>query len=89
VGAEPDEVAGKAAQLGENDAQVLAPARDLALEQLLDGEGVHEVVALRVQVVHAVGHDHALLVGLVLALLLHAGVEIADHALALDDGLAL
>jgi hypothetical protein len=58
-------------------------------EQLLDRQGVGQVVSVGVEIVHAVGHDHTLLVGLAFGLLFHAGVQIADDALALDDDLAL
>ena len=51
------------------------------LEQLLDGEGEHQLVEQRRRVVHAGDVGGALEVGEVLARLLHAGVEVADDRL--------
>ena len=62
---------------------------NLKPEQLLDRHAVGEVVAQRVEVVHAVGDDDALLVLLVLEELLHPRVEVADVGHALDDHLAI
>ena len=62
---------------------------DLAAEQLFHRQRVGQVVAVRVQVVHAVGHHDALVILLVFGFLLHAGVQVADDALALHDDLAI
>jgi hypothetical protein len=58
-------------------------------EQLLDRHHVSEVVAERIEVIHPVGDDDALLILLVLKELLHPRVEIADVRRGFDDHLAV
>ena len=59
------------------------------LFRLVHGQGMGQVVSVGVQVIHAVGHDDAFVILLVLRLLLHARVKVADDAFALDDRFAL
>ena len=89
VGAQPDEVGGNPAELGEDDADVLSAFRNLATKQLFNCESVGEVVAVSVEIVHAVRHGNALQILLVLGFLFHSGVEVADDALTLDDRFAV
>ncbi len=89
VRAEPDHVRGDALQLAHEHADDLRPLGNLQPQELLDRHAVGEVVAQRVEVVHAVGDDDALLVLLVLEELLHPRVEVADVGHALDDHLAV
>ena len=81
-------MASDSGEFGEDDAEVMAAFGDFNPEEFFNGEGVSEVVAVRVEVVHAVGHDDALLVSLEFGFLFHPGVEVADDALALNDGFA-
>ena len=75
-------------QLAHEHADPGGPRRDLDSEQLLDGQGVDELVVERREIVHP-GHVRgALDVGELLARLLHPGVEVSDDWLGTEDGLA-
>ena len=89
VRAEPEAVAGDALQLREDRAEVPRPARHLDLHQLLDRLDVAEVVRGGRDVVHAVGEEHDVRPVAVLAQLLDAAMDVADHAVRIDDALAV
>src|ERR1043165_1135517 len=89
VRSQPDEVRADALQLAHEDADDLRAFRNLKAQKLLDGHAVGEVVAERVEVVHPVGDDDALLILLILEELLHPRVQVADVGRALDDHLAV
>ena len=86
---QPDEVRADALKLAHHDPDDLRALGNLKPEQLLDRHAVGQVVAERVEVVHAVGDDDALLVLLVLEELLHPRVQVAYVGHALDDHLAV
>ena len=87
--AEPDEMAGEATQLAEQDADHPRPLGNLHLHQPLDGERVGEIHVQRREVVDAIGQRDGLPVGLALHRLLDAGVQVADLRLARKDRLAV
>ena len=89
VRAEPHAVGADARQLGEQHADRLGALRRLDPQQLLGRQAQPQVVRHRRQVVHAVGLRDGLGVGLVLGLLLHAGVEVADDRLGTYHRLAI
>ena len=89
VRAEPDQMAGNALQLGEEDADVLDARRHLEPKQLLDRQRVGQAVRLRAQVVHPLDERDHLLPLLLLGGLLDAGVEIADRRHHRLDDLAI
>ena len=84
VRAEPDQMAGDALQLGEQDADVLHALRHPVLdaEQPLDREAERERVGLRAEVVHPLDERDDLLPLLLLGGLLDAGVQEADGRVA-------
>src|SRR5687768_12552770 len=61
-GAEPDEMRDDSRELGSDDAQHLAPRRDLDPEQSLGANRERDVVADRVEVILAVGPGNDLVV---------------------------
>ena len=63
--------------------------RQLHVEQRLGGQREDQLVVERRQVVHPGHVGRALDVGQLLALLLHAGVQVADDRLGAQDGLAV
>ncbi len=89
VRAQPYLVAGDAAQLSQNDANVLRPRRGLHVEQFLDGFAVTQSVGDRGDVIHAVhvGIEHR--VGAVLGNLLYAAMQVANDALGAQNFLAV
>ena len=89
VRAQPNLVAGDAAQLGQDDANVLRARRRFHVQQLLDRFAVAQPVGDRGDVIHAVdvGIEHG--VGAVLGNLLHAAVQVADDALGAQNLLAV
>ena len=89
AGAQPDQVARDAVELGHDHAQVLGAVGDLELQQALHRHRVGVDVEERGQVVHPRDERDALPVGLVLALLLDAGVQVADHRVQVADDLAV
>jgi|GEM_PF-3111493 len=89
VGAEPDEMRLDAGELVEEDAEVLGALGDFEVEELLNSQGVGEVVGHRAEIVDAVGEGSDLGVELGLAGFLDAGVEVADVRSERDDGLAV
>lgn len=88
AGAEPDAVAGDTGEFGKDDSEVLAALGDFASDEFFDGERVGKVVAVSVEVIHAVGHDDAFVIGLVFGFFFHSGVEVADDAFCSDDDFA-
>ena len=86
---EPDQVRGDARQLEQDDADDLRALGNREVHQLLDRRHVGHVVPERREVVHAVGDRDRLVIVLGLHGLLHAGVEVADHGLERDHGLAV
>src|SRR5262249_37804245 len=89
AGAEPDEVAGDALQLGQHDARKPRLLGHVDAQQLLDGERIAKIVAEWREIIHAVGDDQGLEVALILGGLLDAGMQIANVWLRLDDRLAI
>ena len=89
VGAEPDQVAVQARHLGEQHAQVLTALGNLHVQEFLDRQDEAQVVRHGRQIVHAVGHGESLVVGLLLHVLLDAGVQVADDGLAGEHRLAV
>ena len=85
VGAQPQQVAGDAVQFGEDHAHGLRARRRFHVQQLLDRQAVAQAVRDRGHVVHAVHVGVELRVGAVLGDLLHAAVQVADHALGAQD----
>ena len=89
VRAEPQAVAGNPLQLAEDRPHVARAPRHLDRHQLLDRLAVADVVGRRRDVVHAVGEQDDLRPVAVLAQLLDAAVQIADHDVGVDDLLAI
>ena len=58
-------------------------------EQLFDRQAINQVVAKRIQVIHAVGERDGLRIGLVFAGFLDAGVQVAEVRNRFDDGFAV
>ena len=89
VRAQPYLVAGDAAQLGQDHADVLRARRRFHVQQLLDRLAVAQPVGDRGDVIHAVdiGIEHR--VGAVLANFFHATMQVADDALGAQDLLAV
>jgi hypothetical protein len=75
--------------LGHQRSDVFAAWGDLEPEELLDREGVRLLVEEAAEVVHARDDRHGGAPGLVLALLLHPGVQISDDGKALHHRLAV
>ena len=88
-GAEPDEVRVDAVELAVDHAQVLRSLRHRLFEQLLDAHAERERVEVVGEVVHALDERDHLPVGLVLAVLLDPGVDVADERREVPDHLAL
>lgn len=91
AGGDAHQVGGEPVQLHQEHADDRGAVRDLLLdaEELLHGEAVRRLVEERRQVVHARHERGALRPRAVLEVLLDAGVEIADAAAGLGDGLAV
>jgi hypothetical protein len=89
AGAEEDEVAGDAVELGEDHAHALRALGHPCAHELLGAEHVGQVVSEGVDVVHPVRVRDDLLVRAVLHRLLEAGVEVADHGADAGDALAV
>ena len=89
AGGDVDQVRADPVDLQQHHAQQLRAARGLDLQQLLDAEAVRHLRRKRGQVVHARHERDALGPGPVLAVLLDAGVQVADDRPQLRDGLAL
>ena len=89
VRAQPEQVAGDALQLGEDRANHARARRRFGAEQFLHRLAVAQAVRNRRHVVHAVHVGRELLVAAVLGDLLHAAVQVADHAFRADDLLAV
>ena len=87
--AEPEAVRRDPLQLGDDHAQVLRTAGDVDLRDLLDGGDVRELRGHRRDVVGLRRDRRVLHVRQALAELLVAAVQIADHGVDGDDGLAL
>ena len=89
VRAQPNLVAGDAAQLRQDDADVLRPRRSFHVQQLLDRLAVTQPVGDRGHVIHAVHVRIEHRVGAVLGNLLYAAMQVADDALGAQDLLAV
>ena len=89
VRAQPQQVAGDAVQLREDDADGLRARRRFHVQQLLDRQAVAQAVGDRRHVVHAVHVGIELRVGAVLGDLLHAAMQVADDALGAQHLLAV
>ena len=87
--AEPEAVACDALELGEHGADVARARRHLQAHQLLDRLAVAKVVARGRHVVDAIGDEDDLLVVALLAELLDAAVQVADHDVGVNDALAI
>ncbi len=89
VGAEPDEVRSDARQLGEQHANVLRALGDFDSEKLFGREAEGEIIRERREIVDAVGERDALRIRFRFAGFLDARVQVADHGLGGEDGLAV
>ena len=87
--AEEQGVAGDPVQLGREDPDVLGAARHLDVQQLLEGEHRRPLVEQRADVLERVRVADRLVVVGVLAQLLDAAMEIAEHRVEVDDLLAV
>ena len=87
--AQPQQVAGDAVQLREDDAHRLRARRRFHVQQLLHRQAVAQAVGDRGHVVHAVDVGVELRVGAVLGDLFHAAVQVADDAFGAQDLLAI
>ena len=88
-GGEPEQVARDPVQLEVDHPQVLRARRHLEVEQPLDRHAEGHRVEVVGEVVHPLDERDDLPVGLVLARLLDARVDVADDRLHVEDGLAL
>ena len=88
VGGQPQHLGRHAVQLAHEHADPRGPGRDVDLQQLLGGQREHQLVEEGRHVVHAGDVGGPLEVREVLARLLHAGVQVADHRLGPQDRLA-
>ena len=86
---EPDQVRVEPVELQVDHAQVLGARRDLQLEQALDAAAERLHVEEVGEVVHPLHERDHLPVGLVLAVLLDPGVDVAHDRLQVADDLAL
>ena len=84
VRAEPQAVARDPLQLGEDRPDVARAPGHLERHQLLDGLAVAEVVAGRGDVVHPIGDEDDLHPVALLAQLLDAAMQVADHHVGAD-----
>ena len=73
----------------DEDADVLGAARDLDVEQLLEGHDRRPLAEQRADVLERVEVADGLVVVGVLAQLLDAAVEVAEHRVEVDDLLAV
>ena len=89
VGADEQEVAGDPVELGQDHAKVLRTLRHFQAHEPLDGPDEDVLVVEVGDVVEAVEQGDDLAVGLVLADLLGASVQVADVRAAADDALAV
>ena len=89
VRSQPEQVAGDPVQLRHDHADVLRAGRRGHAQQFLDGFAVAQAVGDRRDVVHAVERGHELAVGLRLAQLLDAAMEIADDAFRIQHAFAV
>src|SRR2546423_2326758 len=76
-------------QLACEHANDLRALRNFDLQELLNRHHVSEIVPERIEIIHSIGDDDALLVLAILEQLLHAGVKITDVRRRLDDRLAV
>ena len=76
--AEPDKVRSYALQLAHQNANRLRALWNLKVQKFFGCHHVSQIVAQRIQVIHAVRDDYALLILLILKELLHPGVKVAD-----------
>ena len=89
VRGQPEQVAADTVQLGHDDTYVLSTRRRLDFEHFLDGFAVAETIRNRRNVVHPVQGRKELAVGLVLAQLFDATMQITDHAFGVQNTLTV
>ena len=89
VRADPQAVARDSLQLAQNRPHVPRAPRHFDRHQLLDGLAVADIVRGRCHVVHPIGEQDDLRPVAILAQLLDAAVQVADHDVAVDDVLAV
>ena len=87
--AEEERVAGDPVELGGEDPDVLGAARHLDVHQLLEGQDRRPLVEQRAHVLERIRVADGLVVVGVLAQLLDAAVEVAEHRVEVDDLLAV
>ncbi len=87
--AHAEEVRGDAGEFAADDADDLAARRDGPAHELLDGEGVGDVVGQRREVIEPVRVGHELVVGHVLGDFFVAAMEVADVGHGLGNDLAV
>jgi hypothetical protein len=89
VRTQPEQVAGDAVQLGEDDAHGLGARRGFHIEQLLHRQAVAQPVGDGGHVIHAVHVGVELRIRAVFGDLLHAAVQVADDAIRPQDFFAI
>ncbi len=89
MGTQPHQVRVNALQLNNDDPDGLGTLRDIKSHQFLNRQAIGEVVPEVVEVVHPIGHDQGLLVGLGFHVLLNPGVQEPDIRDAVNNFLAV
>ena len=89
MGRQPDEVAGNALQLSQNNANVLGTRWDFDAQQLFHRKDIGQIVVHTGQIVQAVGVGDELFVAFVFPCLLEAGVQVTEVWVDADDPLAV
>ena len=85
----PHHVRGDALKFAEKHTDHLSSFRYLKVEKLLGGHHIREIVSERIQIIHPIRDDDALLIFLVFKELLHSGVQITDIRNGLQNKLAV
>ncbi len=78
-----------ALQFAQQDANNLRAFGNFEIEQFFRRHHIGEIVAERIEIIHPVGDDDALLIFFVLEKLLHPRVQIADVGNGFDDQFAV
>ena len=86
VCAQPDKVRGNSLQFHHQNAKVLSALGYLQAEKFLDREAVNQVVAQRVQIIHAISQRDRLRIRFVFTGLFDAGVEISEIGNGFQNG---
>ena len=76
-------------QFAHQDSDDLSPFGYFDRKQLFRGHHIRQVIAERIEIIHAVGNDDALLVFFILEQLFHTGVQITDVGNSFYDQLAV